>query len=52
MVLLSVLHIEGEAYAVSIRRGLQRRAGGSVARGALYNGFARAQSHTIARLWY
>jgi DNA-binding PadR family transcriptional regulator len=44
MVLLGILHIESGAYAVGIRRELERRSGKRVSRGALYTVLERLES--------
>jgi DNA-binding PadR family transcriptional regulator len=44
MVLLGVLHLEGGAYAVAIRRELEGRSGKRVSRGALYTVLERLES--------
>jgi DNA-binding PadR family transcriptional regulator len=44
MVLLTVLHLEEGAYAVTIRRELGRRTGKRVSRGALYTVLERLES--------
>lgn len=44
MVLLGVLHLEDGAYAVTIRRELERRSGKRVSRGALYTVLERLES--------
>lgn len=44
MVLLAILQLEHEAYAVSILRELDLRAGRSVSRGALYKTLERLES--------
>lgn len=44
MVLLAALHIGKGAYAVTIRRELEKRAGRRVARGALYTSLERLES--------
>ena len=44
VVLLAVLHLEEGAYAVSIRRELERRSGKRVSRGALYTVLERLES--------
>jgi DNA-binding PadR family transcriptional regulator len=43
MVLLAALHLGDEAYAVTIRRELERRTGRKVARGALYTVLERLE---------
>jgi PadR family transcriptional regulator, regulatory protein PadR len=42
-VLLSVLHLDDDAYAVPIRELIERRTGRPVARGALYTGLDRLE---------
>jgi DNA-binding PadR family transcriptional regulator len=44
MVLLATLHLEDGAYAVSIRRELEKRTGRRVSRGALYTVLERLES--------
>jgi DNA-binding PadR family transcriptional regulator len=44
MVLLGILHLERGAYAVTIRRELERRGGKRVSRGALYTVLERLES--------
>ena len=44
MVLLAALRLEDDAYAVTIRRELEERAGRNVARGALYTVLERLES--------
>jgi DNA-binding PadR family transcriptional regulator len=44
MVLLGVLHLGDAAYAVTLRRELQRRSGKEVSRGALYTVLERLES--------
>jgi len=44
MVLLGVLHLTEGAYAVTIRRELERRSGKRVSRGALYTVLERLES--------
>ena len=44
MVLLGVLHLEEGAYAVNVRRELERRSGKRVSRGALYTVLERLES--------
>ncbi len=44
MVLLGILHLESAAYAVEIRRELERRSGKRVSRGALYTVLERLES--------
>ena len=43
-VLLSVLHLDAEAYAVPIRELIEERTGRPVARGALYTGLDRLEA--------
>lgn len=43
-VLLAVLHLESDAYAVPIRELIEQRTGRPVARGALYTGLDRLES--------
>ena len=43
-VLLSVLHLDEDAYAVPIRELIEQRTGRPVARGALYTGLDRLES--------
>jgi DNA-binding PadR family transcriptional regulator len=43
-VLLSVLHLDHEAYAVLIRELIEQRTGRPVARGALYTGLDRLEA--------
>jgi DNA-binding PadR family transcriptional regulator len=43
-VLLSVLHLEADAYAVPIRELIEQRTGRPVARGALYTGLDRLEA--------
>jgi DNA-binding PadR family transcriptional regulator len=43
-VLLSVLHLEQEAYAVPVRELIEQRTGRPVARGALYTGLDRLEA--------
>ena len=43
-VLLAILHIEQDAYAVPIRELIESRTGRPVARGALYTGLDRLES--------
>jgi PadR family transcriptional regulator, regulatory protein PadR len=43
-VLLAVLHLDGDAYAVPIRELIEQRTGRPVARGALYTGLERLES--------
>jgi DNA-binding PadR family transcriptional regulator len=49
MVLLVVLHLGDEAYAVPIRRALADRAGRHIARGALYTTLERLESKGYLR---
>lgn len=44
MLLLATLRLENDAYAVTIRRELEERAGRKVARGALYTALERLES--------
>lgn len=44
MVLLSILRLDAEAYAIAIRRELKEHAGRSVSRGALYTTLDRLES--------
>jgi DNA-binding PadR family transcriptional regulator len=43
-VLLAILHLDEDAYAVPIRELIEHRAGRPVARGALYTGLDRLES--------
>jgi len=43
-VLLSILHLDQEAYAVPIRELIEQRTGRPVARGALYTGLDRLEA--------
>jgi DNA-binding PadR family transcriptional regulator len=48
-VLLAVLHVETDAYAVPIRSLLEERTGRPVARGALYTGLERLEGKGCLR---
>lgn len=48
-VLLSVLHLDAEAYAVPIRELIEQRTGRPVARGALYTGLDRLEAKGCLR---
>lgn len=43
-VLLAILHLDGDAYAVPVRELIEQRTGRPVARGALYTGLDRLES--------
>jgi DNA-binding PadR family transcriptional regulator len=49
VVLLAVLHLGEEAYAVSIREEIERRTGGGVARGAVYTTLMRLEGKGMLR---
>jgi DNA-binding PadR family transcriptional regulator len=44
MVLLAVLQLEEQGYAIAVRRELEQRAGRAVSRGALYRTFDRLEA--------
>jgi DNA-binding PadR family transcriptional regulator len=48
-VLLAVLHLDAEAYAVPIRELIEQRTGRPVARGALYTGLDRLEAKGCLR---
>jgi DNA-binding PadR family transcriptional regulator len=48
-VLLSILHLEDDAYAVPIRELIEERTGRPVARGALYTGLDRLEAKGCLR---
>jgi PadR family transcriptional regulator, regulatory protein PadR len=48
-VLLSILHLDHEAYAVPIRELIEQRTGRPVARGALYTGLDRLEAKGCLR---
>ena len=48
-VLLSILHLDQEAYAVPIRELIEQRTGRPVARGALYTGLERLEAKGCLR---
>jgi DNA-binding PadR family transcriptional regulator len=50
-VLLAVLHLNGEAYAVPIRELIEERTGRPVARGALYTGLDRLEAKACLNSW-
>lgn len=50
-VLLAVLHLNGEAYAVPIRELIEERTGRPVSRGALYTGLDRLESKACLKSW-
>ena len=49
MVLLSVLHVGDDAYAVSVRRAIEARTGRRVTRGALYTSLERLEGKGYLR---
>ena len=51
LVLLAVLHIEGEAYGVPIVRAIQDRLGRDVDRTAVYVTLRRLESRGLLRSW-
>ena len=48
-VLLAILHLDGDAYAVPIRELIEERTGRPVARGALYTGLDRLETKGCLR---
>ena len=50
-VLLAVLHLNGEAYAVPVRELIEERTGRPVARGALYTGLDRLEAKACLKSW-
>jgi DNA-binding PadR family transcriptional regulator len=48
-VMLAVLHLEEDAYAVPIRELIEQRTGRPVARGALYTGLDRLESKSCLK---
>lgn len=49
LVLLAILHVRNDAYAVPIRRAIEERTGRDVARGALYTALERLDSKGLVR---
>lgn len=52
MVLLTILHLGEEAYAVPIREALLTRAGRRIARGALYTTLERLETKGYLQSWF
>lgn len=51
MVLLAVLHVEGEAYGVPIMEEIERRTGRSVSRAAVYVTLRRLEKRGLLTSW-
>lgn len=49
IVLLAILHVREDAYAVPVRRVIEERTGRSVARGALYTALERLDAKGLVR---
>jgi DNA-binding PadR family transcriptional regulator len=49
IVLLAILRLEGDAYAIPVREEIERRTGRSVARGALYTALDRLETKGCLR---
>jgi DNA-binding PadR family transcriptional regulator len=49
IVLLAILRLDGDAYAIPIREEIEARTGRSVARGALYTALERLESKRCVR---
>ncbi len=50
-VMLAVLHLDEDAYAVPMRELIEQRTGRPVARGALYTGLDRLESKGCLKSW-
>lgn len=51
MVLLAILHVEGEAYGVPIMEEIERRTGRSVSRAAVYVTLRRLEKRGLLTSW-
>ncbi|GMV04553.1 MAG: hypothetical protein AMXMBFR53_08330 [Gemmatimonadota bacterium] len=51
MVLLAILHVEGEAYGVPIMEEIERRTGRSVSRAAVYVTLRRLERRGLVASW-
>lgn len=51
MVLLAILHVEGETYGVPIMEEIERRTGRSVSRGAVYVTLRRLEKRGLVTSW-
>lgn len=51
MVLLAILHVEGEAYGVPIMEEIERRTGRSVSRAAVYVTLRRLEKRGLVTSW-
>ncbi len=51
LVLLAILHLEDDAYAVPVRRLIEQNVGRRVARGAVYTTLDRLEGKGLVRSW-
>ena len=51
MVLLAILHVEGEVYGVPIMEEIERRTGRTVSRAAVYVTLRRLEKRGLVRSW-
>lgn len=51
MVLLAILHVEGDAYGVPIMEEIERRTGRSVSRAAVYVALRRMEQRGLVTSW-